>query len=84
MEKVEIFKMWYCFTLNGQLEIINPLAKNVKKYGVEGSIWAIHSEATDIRIATDEEVKLVIERVRKEENLKRQINKSFSECACEV
>jgi hypothetical protein len=59
--------MWYSFMLNGQKEIIMPLQKDLKRYSVEEIILGKHPEATDIKVATDEEVTAVIERVKREE-----------------
>jgi hypothetical protein len=59
--------MWYSFMLNGQKEIIMLTLKQIKAGRVEEVILGKHPEATDIKVATDEEVTAVIERVKTEE-----------------
>jgi hypothetical protein len=59
--------MWYSFILNGQREIIMPLLKDLEGCSVEDFVLRKHPEATDIKVATDEEVTAVIERVKREE-----------------
>jgi hypothetical protein len=59
--------MWYSFELDGQLEIINPITKNVLKYGLEGAVLLICPEAKNIRKATDEEIKSVFDRLRSQQ-----------------
>jgi hypothetical protein len=59
--------MWYSFMLNGQREIIMPLVKDLKGCSIEDFILRKHPEATDIKVATDEEVTKVLERVKREE-----------------
>jgi hypothetical protein len=59
--------MWYSFELDGQLEIINPITKNVLKYGLEGAVLLIYPEAKNIRKATDEEIKSVFDRLRSQQ-----------------
>jgi hypothetical protein len=59
--------MWYSFILNGKREIIMPLVKDLKECSVEYFILRKHPGATDIKVATDEEVTAVIERVKGEE-----------------
>ena len=59
--------MWYSFMLNGQNEIIMLTLKQIKAGRVEEVILGKHPEATDIKVATDEEVTAVIERVKTEE-----------------
>jgi hypothetical protein len=59
--------MWYSFMLNGQKEIIMLTLKQIKAGRVEEIILGKHPEATDIKVATDEEVTAVIDRVKREE-----------------
>ncbi len=70
--------MWYTFTLNEQKEIIMLTLKQIKAGRVEEIVLGKHPEATDIQLASDEEVKAVIERVRKEEKNKQIISDSYS------
>lgn len=87
--------MWYCFTLNGQMEIIMLTLKQIKAGRVNEIVLGKHPTATDIREATDDKVSAVIQRVRGEEKardeaLKIAINshcpcceKQLDECDCE-
>ncbi len=59
--------MWHSFVLNGQKEIIMLTLKQIEAGRVEEIILGKHPEATDIKVATDEEVTAVIERVKREE-----------------
>jgi hypothetical protein len=59
--------MWRSFMLKGQKEIIMLTPKQIKAGRVEEIILGKHPEATDIKVATDEEVTAVIERVKREE-----------------
>jgi hypothetical protein len=59
--------MWYSFIFNGQKEIIMLTLKQIKAGRVEEIILGKHPEATDIKVATDEEVTAVIDRVKREE-----------------
>jgi hypothetical protein len=59
--------MWHSFMLKGQKEIIMLTPKQIKAGRVEEIILGKHPEATDIKVATDEEVTAVIERVKREE-----------------
>jgi hypothetical protein len=70
--------MWYCFTVNGQMEIIMLTLKQIKAGRVKEIVLGKHPEATDIREATDAEVSAVIQRVRDEERAKHQINERHS------
>jgi hypothetical protein len=53
--------------LKGQKEIIRLTLKQIEAGRVEEIILGKHPEATDIKVATDEEVIAVIERVKREE-----------------
>jgi hypothetical protein len=59
--------MWHSFMLNGQKEIIMLTLKQIKAGRVEEIVLGKHPEATDIKVATDEEVTAVIDRVKREE-----------------
>jgi hypothetical protein len=59
--------MWHSFMLKGQKEIVMLTPKQIKAGRVEEIILEKHPEATDIKVATDEEVTAVIERVKREE-----------------
>src|SRR4028119_1750771 len=59
--------MWYSFIFNGQKEIIMLTLKQIKAGRVEEIILGKHPEATDIKVAADEEVTAVIDRVKREE-----------------
>jgi hypothetical protein len=67
LEKIGDSIMWHSFMLNGQKEIIMLTLKQIKAGRVEEIILGKHPEATDIKVATDEEVTAVIERVKREE-----------------
>ena len=55
--------MWYSFMLNGQMEIAMLTLKQIKAGRVEAIIFGKHPQATDIKVATDEEVTAIFERV---------------------
>ncbi len=59
--------MWHSFVLNGQKEIIMLTLKQIAAGRVEEIILGKHPEATNIKVATDEEVRAVIDRVKREE-----------------
>lgn len=82
--------MWYCFMLDGQMEIIMLSLKQIKVGRVNEIILGKYPTATDIREATNDEVTAVIQRA-KDEWLQREIDtrcpcfaKALSECNCEV
>ncbi len=57
--------MWYSFMLKGQMEIIMLTLKQIKAGRVEEIIVKTHPQATDMRLATDDEVTAVIKRVKR-------------------
>jgi hypothetical protein len=59
--------MWYSFMLNSQKEIIMLTLKQIKAGRVEEIILGKHPGATEIKVATNEEVTAVISRVKREE-----------------
>ena len=58
--------MWYSFSLYGQKEIIMLTLKQIKAGRTEEIILGKHPEATGIKVASNEEVAAVIERVKRE------------------